>query len=555
MQNKFNKKAAIFMIFLLFIMVALVPVVNSSYAVTLKSKTQNDGDITYDVYFGTTSPPAKVVSNQTETLYNPGTLEHNTTYYWQIIAWDDQGESAEGPIWSFTTGANQIPVAIIIAPASGNKKVDIPFDGSSSYDPDGYIVEYLWDFGDGETGNGSIVDHQFISSGMYIVTLQVEDDDGDVGQNIHQITINNQAPVASIVVDHQYIEPGDTVTFDGTASYDPDGDSLTYEWKLDDGAVIGTEAVIAYMFTEPGSFQVILTVFDDDPVNPLSDSTIVMIYVNAPPVADFTYDPQTIWIGDTVEFDGSSSYDPDGEIVNYSWDFGDEESGYGMIVYHMFMYDGYFTVTLTVTDDMGSTGSHSEEIYVEGVFKNSNILISYKRDITTCGTENIIKSESSNYPPKTPSNPYPEDGAINVPIDVVLSWTGCEDLPPDTPIIIGETNGKAGEEYEYCIDPVVDPDGDRVWVFWDWGDGTDSGWLGPYESGEQACANHSWDEEEDYTIKARLKDDYGALSDWGYLDVTMPRAKILHNVFLQWLFEKFPNAFPILQYIFGLYVQ
>ena len=221
----------------------------------------------------------------------------------------------------------------------------------------------------------------------------------------------------------------------------------------------------------------------------------------------------------------------------------------------MFIYNGYFTVTLTVTDDMGYTDSHSEEIYVEGLFKNSNILISYKRDITTSGTENIIKSESSNYPPKTPSNPYPEDGAINVPTDVVLSWISGEDNPPDIPIISGETNGEVGEEYEYCIDAVIDPDGDSVWVFWDWGDGTDSGWLGPYASGEQACANHSWDEEGDYTIKARLKDDYGALSDWGYLEVTMPRNKILHNVFLQRLIEKFPNMFPILQYIYGLWVQ
>jgi len=98
MQNKFNKKAAVFTIFLLFIVVALAPAVNSSDTITLKNKRQNNGNVTYDVYFGKTSPPTKVVSNQTETSYNPGTLEYNTTYYWQIIAWDDQGESAEGPI-------------------------------------------------------------------------------------------------------------------------------------------------------------------------------------------------------------------------------------------------------------------------------------------------------------------------------------------------------------------------------------------------------------------------------------------------------------------------
>ena len=63
-----------------------------------------DGDpVTYDVYFGTTSPPEKIQSNQTEITYDPGTLDYETTYYWQIVAWDDSGESTEGDIWEFTT--------------------------------------------------------------------------------------------------------------------------------------------------------------------------------------------------------------------------------------------------------------------------------------------------------------------------------------------------------------------------------------------------------------------------------------------------------------------
>jgi len=61
-----------------------------------------DGDpVTYDVYFGTIFPPPKVASNVTD--YNPGILDYNTTYYWQIVAWDNWGASTAGPIWSFTT--------------------------------------------------------------------------------------------------------------------------------------------------------------------------------------------------------------------------------------------------------------------------------------------------------------------------------------------------------------------------------------------------------------------------------------------------------------------
>jgi len=63
-----------------------------------------DGDpVTYDVYFGLTSPPQQVVSNQTDNTYNPGTMNFTTDYYWKIVTWDDQGASTSGSIWNFTT--------------------------------------------------------------------------------------------------------------------------------------------------------------------------------------------------------------------------------------------------------------------------------------------------------------------------------------------------------------------------------------------------------------------------------------------------------------------
>ncbi len=63
-----------------------------------------DGDtLTYDVYFGTSETPTKVASNITSTTYDPGTLQYNTTYYWKIVAWDDNGASTSSPVWSFTT--------------------------------------------------------------------------------------------------------------------------------------------------------------------------------------------------------------------------------------------------------------------------------------------------------------------------------------------------------------------------------------------------------------------------------------------------------------------
>ena len=64
-----------------------------------------EGDLVkYDVYFGKTSPPPLVVSKKTGRSYDPGVLDFDTEYFWQIVAWDfPGGESTIGPIWNFTT--------------------------------------------------------------------------------------------------------------------------------------------------------------------------------------------------------------------------------------------------------------------------------------------------------------------------------------------------------------------------------------------------------------------------------------------------------------------
>jgi len=73
-----------------------------------------DDIVTYDVYFGTNSSPELVESNISDTSYDPGTLEYETTYYWMIVAWDDVGQSTEGQSWEFTTRTQNIPPTVNI---------------------------------------------------------------------------------------------------------------------------------------------------------------------------------------------------------------------------------------------------------------------------------------------------------------------------------------------------------------------------------------------------------------------------------------------------------
>jgi len=77
----------------------------------------------------------------------------------------------------------------------------------------------------------------------------------------------------------------------------------------------------------------------------------------------------------------------------------------------------------------------------------------------------------------------------------------------------GPSQIKAGKTYNYTTS-TADPDGDQVYYWFDWGDGTNSGWLGPYNSGENVTASHKWEKRGEYAIKVRAKDIHGAMSEW-----------------------------------------
>ena len=117
----------------------------------------------------------------------------------------------------------------------------------------------------------------------------------------------------------------------------------------------------------------------------------------------------------------------------------------------------------------------------------------------------------------------------------------------------GTTNGKINTEYTYTA-VANDPQNDKVWLLFDWGDGTNSGWLGPFESGNACEASHSWSNQGDFDIRVKAKDIFGKSSEWSDpLPVTMPKNKPFYYNFnlLEWLINQFPNAFPILKYILG----
>ncbi len=131
------------------------------------------------------------------------------------------------------------------------------------------------------------------------------------------------------------------------------------------------------------------------------------------------------------------------------------------------------------------------------------------------------------------------------------AYVFTNDMPPDSPIIHGQANGKARQSYNYTFQS-ADPEGDDVYYLINWGDNTSSGWVGPYSSGAEITQSHTWPKKGTYVIQSKAKDVYGNQSEWAVLEVTMPFSHSMPFLsFWARLFDRFPHAFPLLQRLVG----
>lgn len=110
--------------------------------------------------------------------------------------------------------------------------------------------------------------------------------------------------------------------------------------------------------------------------------------------------------------------------------------------------------------------------------------------------------------------------------------------PPVKPTISGSSSGRVGQSYTYAT-TTTDPESNQIYYWFDWADGTDSGWLGPYDSGEECSAPHTWTERGSFEIRVKAKDTNGAKSDWSNpLPVSMPyEHQTLLELIIEWILQ------------------
>jgi RHS repeat-associated protein len=254
---------------------------------------------------------------------------------------------------STTATIAALPSANAGGPYSGNVGQTIIFNGTGSTAPSGQtIIHYDWNFGDGLTGTGSAPTHAYGSAGPFTVSLSVTDTSGGANTASTTATIaalpgaNPGGPYSGNV--------GQTITFNGTGSTAPSGQTIIhYDWNFGDG-LTGTGSAPTHAYGSAGPFTVSLSVTDTSGgTNTASTTATIAALPGANPGG-----PYSGTVGQTITFNGTGSTSPGGDpLTTFSWNFGDSSTATGATPTHAYTTGGTFSVSLMVTDATGGTNT------------------------------------------------------------------------------------------------------------------------------------------------------------------------------------------------------
>jgi parallel beta-helix repeat protein len=332
---------------------------------------------TYAFDFGDGSPVAGPQAGPTASH----TFTAAGTYTVTVTVTDSGGLTSTAT--AQVTVTDDPPLATLdVTPGAGFAPLAVVADASGSTDTDATrIASYSFDFGDGSPAVGpqpsATADHLYTAGGTFTVTVTVTDSAGLSSQATRQVSVSvgsHSPPGAALSVTPDTGPIDLAVTADASASTDDDGFSpiASYRFDFGDGSpAVGPQAsaTAAHTYTAPGTYTLAVTVTD---TAGLSDTETRLVTVrDDPPAAALTVTPnagmEPLW----VRADASASTDADATpIESYRFDFGDGSPAVGPqagpTAGHTYAVAGTYTVTVTVTDTAGLTGTHTAQVVVRG---------------------------------------------------------------------------------------------------------------------------------------------------------------------------------------------
>jgi beta-lactam-binding protein with PASTA domain len=351
------------------------------------------------------------------------------------------------------TVTNQPPVA----DAGSDRDVMVgdlvTLDGRNSYDPDEDLITYNWSITGAPAGSTTALDNPasvvptFIPDkpGIYTFSLVVSDGKASSAPDFVQITaaLPNVAPTANAGPD-QTVITGSIVYLDGSWSFDPDGDPLTYYWQIlskpeGSNAFLSDPNSVSpnFLADQDGDYFIQLTVGDGDLYSLPDDVIIVSATPNAPPVA-YAGDDQIVSKNTTIQLDGRGSSDPNNDPLTYIWSIVSKPAG--------------------STSELDDPSSSTPQILADKVGDYVFTLIVYDGELYSAPDTVVIKVV--NDPPIADAGPD-QDGVVGVPI--TLNGGGSSDPNGDTltyqwSIVSAPTGSSAAIVNPTSMTPTITPD-------------------------------------------------------------------------------------------------
>ena len=401
-------------------------------------------------------------------FYTPALNYYGTDFFTYTIT-DGHSSTDSATVTITVTSRNDPPVANFTYTVNDRT---VTFDASSSYDIDGTITTYNWDFGDTTAGTGTLISHTYSDYGSYDVMLTVHDNNGGTGT------------ISKVVDVEDFIPPEIT---DNTPSAGYTGNAFTFTATITDGDSV-TSAQVEYWYGTGAHTNSDLmksagdtwskTITITNTLNPLH-----YFIIAADPADNWnTTITRTIIIAD----DDTPTFN------DHSPSHGTAGQSY---IFDVTASDNIGVATVTVNWTHGITNETDRLLQNDGDGTWS-LTISLDDNLTDMTYQLTITDTSDN----TQIGPLK-----TIPI--------VENQPPTTPQKpSGETYGYADKPYMYQTRS-TDPNDDAIYYKWNWSDGTQSDWLGPYPSGQITTTSHHW-EKGNYSISVKAKDAYGLESPW-----------------------------------------
>ncbi|MDO9257465.1 MAG: PKD domain-containing protein [Bacteroidales bacterium] len=262
-----------------------------------------------------------------------------------------------------TVVVNPLPVAMFDAALISCENASVHFDDlSTTYA--GFISEWNWDFGDGNTKQilypaNSSTEHSYSAPGTYIVKLGIVSSDSCTAEYSKTIIIN-PAPTANFEATNTC--QGTQVQFNDLTQTSGAGIITGWNWNFGDGASGGNNVSTLqnpeHQYASTGSYQVELTI---STASGCATSIIKTVVITDAPFVDFSFDNHCA--ATIIQFNHASGID-DATISLWDWSFGDGLTSALADPQHMYSTPGEYIVTLTITNTSGCTNTNSHNITI-----------------------------------------------------------------------------------------------------------------------------------------------------------------------------------------------